>query len=335
MKLKFLVAAGLFWAAGTAWGQVAAPPLTPGTFALENPAAIKWGSPSRVGILGGNLNIDNNPGGPDVKATGFTAGVRLVGGMFAVAAEASQFKSEDVTIIWPGTTIPVTAHLKSDTQNIQAAVQLGNHIALGAGQRTENARNEGTSPVPLPPLSRTLVGDEEKKVTATAGVSLRLGEWFFIGAAGGQEKRDHTDLYSDVSDSATRDVTSAGVGVRTGSTVLFHAEGYVIDKAKFPAATPPVLRSPDERQTTGGTVEFIVGRVLLGYNAEHTNFPNVNDDKDKADAQTVVVGWVPRTGLSIAVHVREEKTFDKVATPGTPQETETIGFQFLAITYLW
>jgi hypothetical protein len=319
MKLKFLVTAGLLWAAGTAWGQVAAPPLTPGTFALENPAAIKWGAPSRVGILAGTGTFKDNQGSPEFKFTGYSLGLRLVGNMFAVAAEASQLNSDDVVVA------PITAHARFSSQDVQVAVQLGQSVALGVGQRTETTRLEYSSPFPP-----TTSGTSVESVTPVAGVSLRLGEYFFLGAAAGQEERTVTDLITNAGVAAKRDVTKAGVGLRTGSTVLFHAEGYAIDKANFSTTAGP----QDGEQRTGATVEVIAGNVLLGYNAEHTTFKHSTDSNDTRDSQFVAVGWAPRMGLSVAVHLREEKTFHLVTAPN-PRKIDTFASQVLALTYLW
>jgi hypothetical protein len=73
--------------------------------------------------------------------------------------------------------------------------------------------------------------------------------------------------------------------------------------------------------------------VLLGYNAEHTTFKNNTDSDDTRDSQLIAVGWAPRTGLSVAVHLREEKSFKIV--PPSPQRINTFASQVLALTYLW
>lgn len=163
---------------GWAWpaaGQVAAPSLTPFSFVTENPAAMQWGSPSRIGAGYSQGQSVTNPASPDHdNFSGQEGGARLVGSLFSLALDASQLQSDNK---------PNNNQSEfTNTARGALGVRLGKHVALGIGQADEQIQSPGASA----PTRVTLQ-------TPQYGVSLRLDEWFFLGGALGTESYKFED----------------------------------------------------------------------------------------------------------------------------------------------
>jgi hypothetical protein len=303
-----------------AQGQVAAPSLVPGTFGAENPAVIKWGSPSRIGVLAQQAVrvTDPVPGTPSVPAIEFTGaggGFRLVGETVALGGEVNHLETQGAT--------PTEKH---DRFNGSLALLSGTALALGLGY---DGYQDETSATLATPGFKT-----EGKVT-TLGFSLRMGESLFVGSAVGRESVAHTLLTAPVaSDYGERDVFKVGAAWRRAGTVLVHAEAFNISKADFSGTVN------GGEETTGGTLEFVFGPVLLAYQGRRSRINNL--PVAVVDAQAADIGWAPRTGFSLAVHaedrvIRADAFTPPPPAPPTPVAAATIreALYALVLTLQW
>ena len=319
MYRKLLMAAGLLCAAGPAWSQVAAPSLVPGNFTGDSPAVIKWAAPSEVGLLAGNLELSSNIGAPVFQLSGYSGGLRLVGNRLALAVDSTQLTSNELAVA-PGT----AARMERGESNVQAAVQLGNRISIGFGQASKGEKRTVTSILPGVPSS---FQDTQSSIPSV-GLGLRLGEWVFIGVSSGKETRTVTDPAAATTNE--REVNTAGFGIRTGGTVLFHAELFSISKPDFFTAGVPA----DGESLVGATLEVVLGKILVGYNARTTTFTNNATFQDKKEATIISLGWLPHTGLAIAARMHTENT-SYLPAAQNPTQIDTLSGQVVAISYRW
>jgi hypothetical protein len=297
--------------------QVAAPSLVPFTFTTENPAAIQWGGPSRIGIGAGQQQVTASSGftdNPNYTASG--AGVRLVGERFSVSADTVRFDR-----VHKPATVPTGETDNSEDDNGAIAAKLGSHLALGLGHSVNEQQSAGA-------IQPTRI----REITSQAGLSLRLGEWFFLGGSTGRDVVNYKDFATATNDFHTqRDVTKYGVGIRTGGAVLTHLEYYVVDKQKYADRTSPLLVAANfgsgHETSRTGVAEFNFRGLLLGYSTTHTELdtggPTV--DSDIAD-----IGWAPYTGLTVVAHAQ----VSKFKSP-SPAFTLTGSLYAVTVTYLF
>ena len=300
-----VIAIGLM-AASIAHAQVAAPSLVPFTFVTENPAAMQWGAPSRVGLAYAQAQAVTDPKSLNDNFDGYLGGLRLVGSRFSFAGEGSHFESSNK---------PYSVNEGEDTARGALAVRLGDIFSFGIGQQHSELK------LWSPNLSNLLQTTYDQ---THGGFTFRFGEWFFLGAGGGQESVSGKNLTTTLgSFSTSRDVYKYGVGIRTGGTILTHFEYYVVDKTKFANST---LNGGHETDRTA-VAELNLGGFLLAYSTTHYEF-----DTSSADTDTADIGYAPYTGLTIVLHGEVTKGKDPTATLYPSTTTTRTG---LAITYLF
>lgn len=303
LALLFLI--GL---AAPATAQVAAPALTPFSFVTENPAAMQWGTPSRIGAGLTTGQTVTNPVSPSHdNGSGVDGGLRLVGARFSIAAEAGELQSDNKP-----------NNNQAEYQNTARGalgVRLGDHLALGIGQSNEESQGAGI----MAPTRVTLA-------TPQFGASIRLGEWFFLGGALGTDYIKFEDQANAKNDfSTTRNVYKYGVGIRTAGSIRTHLEYYVVDRSRFTESSLPGGR--DNART--GVAEFNFGGFLIGYATTHVERDQgqPTTDIDRGD-----IGYAPFAGLTIVARGQVET--DKLPA-GAPYKTQTLTTYTLALTYLF
>ncbi len=268
-------------AAGAAWGQIAAPSLAPGTFSSENPAAIKWGAPSRFGAGYLAEHDTNTPSNQHTDYTGASGGFRLVGESLALGFETQGKQDQEDNL-----------HDERGTSSAALAVQTGPVLAWGLGY---NAFNQ------------TLNSAKTATKEPDLGLSLRLGEIWFIGGTVGRESTSHKDQLAPATEFyGDRDVVRAGIGFRRGGTVLMHMEAFAINKRDYDTTA---LGKFGGESTSGGTVEFTFWSFLLGGSARHTKVHATLTDT--IDLMTADIGYAPREGLSLTLHYESQKVVFK------------------------
>jgi len=310
----WLVGLALLGAAGAASAQVAAPPLSPFSFVTDNPAAMQWGKPSRIGAAYSKGELVTDPATVKDGSEGGSAGIRLVDRPASGALDYSRIES---------TTRPFGQSEYDDVLRIALAISLGKQISLGVGQTNEQIETGGVSGQLRDSLETPLYG-----------VTLRPAEWFYLGGAGGKENIKHDNLnFPAANYRTTRDVYLYGAGIRTAGgdgAAEVHIEYYVKDRGKYADASVAGGRE-NSRTATG---EFLVASFLAAIAVTHTEretgFPT-------SDENRVELGLVPQRGYALVV--RGQETTDKfpagasIATRRDTVYTLAIIYQFRGIGF--
>ncbi len=299
--------AGVVLPAGVAtvgWGQIAAPSLVPGTFSSENPAAIKWGAPSRIGAAVVSQRDVDTPGNQKTDYAGASGGFRLVGETLALGAEGLHLEDLESNL-----------HDVRDFASAALALQTGNSIAWGLGY------NSG---------KQTLNTVKTESREPNLGISLRLGEVWFVGGTVGRESLSSKDaLIPALNFYGDRDVLRAGIGFRRGGTVLMHVEAFAISKLDYDTKFGKFAGE----DTSGGTLEFTFWSFLLGGSTRHTQVHNAVTDT--IDLTTADVGWAPRQGISLTLHYEEARVafIQRPADLAAPTKKSTLEAVILAYLF--
>jgi len=309
-----VILAALVMIAGTAQAQVAAPSLVPtaprvldptsvpaeANFTPANPAAMQWGAPSRVGIgtLRSRLTSDA-PNTDDLTYQGNYGGARLVGESLSLGAEVASISEVESTFA-----------LDNSSANAALAAQFGGWMAFGVGYAS-NTIEFGNS--------------TDESTTPSGGVSLRLGESFFVGGALGEQSLSHSDddpLSPDFE--ASRRVEWYGVGFRTGGDVLFHAEINVENRRHYEING----RESGGYRVQQGVLELNVWNILLAARAGSVD--TKIKGKSPLGYTAADIGWAPLQGLALMLHV--ERLQDDDTASGYTDTFETtaasVAYQF-------
>lgn len=310
-----LLGIALLGMGGLASAQVAAPALNPYSFVTENPAVMQWGTPSRFGASYAQAQSVTDPSSVKDNLDGTGVGGRYVGPRFSAAAEYSRLDSSNIPYHTGGEYF--------ETAAAALGLRLGDHLALGIGQQNDTQRVPG-----VPGVSAVRHNHE----TPQGGLSIRLGEWFFLGGSGGTESYKFEDLSNSLNNMSTsRDVYTYGAGIRTGGTVLTHFEYYVVDKSSWGNSNATLNSSiaPGRENSRTGLGELNFSGFLIGYSATHTerDVGIATTDLDRAE-----IGWAPPMGLTIVVLGEIRK--DNQPTGSFINSVTTTTYR-LAVTYLF
>lgn len=308
------IVAGTLLFAMTAWGQVAAPSVTPFSFVTENPAVMQWGSPSRIGAGAAQAQavLDPSAANPSQAKvndnfSGYGGGIRLVGQRFSAAAEYTQLDS---------TTKPNKTAEYIEDAKAALGLRLANSLALGAGQTNHTSQT-----------SQPGGWFREQDQIPQYGLSLRLGEWFFLGGVAGQDFVSFKDSVTPQNDFHTsHDVYKYGAGIRTSGTLVTHLEYYVVDFQKY--AKHNLAQSGKETSSTG-VAEFNLGGFLLGYATTHTE---QDAHQPKTDEERLDIGYAPFTGWTVVARGQVAK--QKFPQP-SPVNNVTATTYSVLVTYLF
>jgi hypothetical protein len=317
--------AGLFIAAPSGFAQVAAPSLVPFSFVTENPAAMQWGTPSRVGAASLQAQQVTSPSSSNDNFGGYSGGFRIVGKHFSVAAEGEHLES---------TNKPYGPSESQDTVEGAIAVGLWDWLAIGAGQSNFLSNTVSPNNTNSVSTSTSSIGLDSTQ----GGISIRIGEWFFLGGGGGQESgslKVNVSTLGQTTANALRNVTKYGVGIRTGGSVLTHFEFYEIDRTKFSfssasgplTAQVPTFSSKETQQT--GVAEVNFGGFLLAYLASHTAR---DSGFNTTDEQQAAIGYAPVTGFTVVIFGTQTVEHEP---SGLTYGTITFTKYGLALTYLF
>ena len=291
--------------------QVAVPPLNPAMpdiaappgqvqagFVTLNPAATQWGAPSRVGL--GIVQAET--GGEGQKTVDFEGryvGLRLVGEIFSVAAEAIEITSQNRK----------AQKLDIETANAALAGQVTKFLAVGGGYSREITTDDSSE------------ADEQK---TTVGISFRWAEMFFVGAARGTEELDFKVTSTGSKFDAKRDLTMVGAGVRLGGAVLVHAEYYVINRDPYKISGIEF----NEKESQVGVLELGALNFVLGYRLTNTTITDAGVET-KLTVQSADLAWAPEEGFTVGIHVEDAEQKDDAGNITTTDVTAiTITFQF-------
>ncbi|MBI3992512.1 MAG: hypothetical protein HY342_04510 [Candidatus Lambdaproteobacteria bacterium] len=239
-------------------------------FVTLNPAAMQWSGYSLIGA-GGLEGSEKREGADpiDQNSTGSFYGVRGVWEYLSLAAEGVNFESGKSA-----------ARITMDTVNVALAGQAWDWIALGASQSNITARF----------TSGGVTLGKFDSVINTVGTSLRIGEYFYVGAASGEE-------FLHAPEEAVRPVKSYGVAFRNEGELRMHLEYYKNDKDPLDFGN-----GPDSEEHSGtGVLELGWGSFVLGYRLFDRDRDEAGVNKKFVGA-TASVGWVSQSGLAILLH---------------------------------
>ena len=297
-------------AAGTARAQVATTDLVPAApvfihpngiganganITPDNPAALAWGKPSRVaaGVIKGTIKL---PGLPNADYSGNFLGARAVGETFGVAIE--QQKIDDDSIGNKGTL--------DKSNDGQLSINFGKRFAIGFGIGKTSQSANATE------MSRTELGG-----------SLRLGEVWYVGVAGYQDKLTQTGTTE-----VKRNATLVGIALRTEGTVTWYAAAEQIKLNDFPFTGGPGSGIKDKRLS----VQMQAGWLLVGLSSTKVAVISSGTGTPPDVKHTVVdLGIVPMSGLAVSARVQSTKIDDPT---GTPPKAD-IDTTSLALTWLF
>ena len=307
MRILLMAVAAVLAIAGTAAAQVAAPSLNPTpTLSLApisspnlifipapaNPAVLPWDGPSRIGAAYGTNKLTDVAGIPvDPVAKGKATGVLAegVGEMFAAAVQVNSV-NQDINPAF------VTGSLETKVQRIGLAVQFGKRISVGIG--SESVENKDTS-----------VGSDFEEAAVMGGVTVRLGEVIYLGAAGGTATVEDKVSMEQVK----RNVTQYGVAYlwrdkeRGAHVEVYHAQR---PAKRFPSTVGAAAAN----DINGFTVEVMFARLLLGYSAQtDKSKDDVGAPLEKNSVSTVTLGYDMAPGWAFVLSKYDGKSDDAAA----------------------
>lgn len=297
--------------APSALGQIAAPSLVPATFSGENPAVIKWGAPSRIGFGAVGQRTATDPATERIDFGGGFAGLRLVGETLAFGIEAVTLNDQESSI-----------KDQREFGSAALAAQNGNVLAWGIGYNAYKQEQNGGMGVQ---------DFEVESKEQVFGISLRLADVWYIGGAVGRESvsRRAFDplLMMDQRFYGERDTVRAGLGFRRPGTVLVHAEVFGISRGDFDTRINGEKFGSEN--TSGGTLEFVFGSILIGGEARRTKR---NDSGDIISRTSGAIGWAPRQGFTLTLHYEWQVLEVKNPQPFGP---ETVNDELGAVVFAW
>ncbi len=305
-----------------AWGQVAAPPLIPG-FVPANPAVIQWETSSRIGAAVIDAESETNDTSTSTvtsgEFSGNLAGLLLSGDAVSFAAEGTK---------GDGSASNTFDAIDLTQYKIAGAFQIGEGLSLGAGQHVTEVTFEGI----FPPVGTVIL--ELETDLKVGGISLRLGEIVFLGAAAGTEKlRQIATVPSfpafNSDNELDRNVRGIGVGLFDDKGVRWHLEFYVIGREFAEDVSSGLFIEKSEEKSW--ILEVNAGGYLLGFRSttlektDETVSPAVVFEEEQ---QEVSLGWVPEQGLSVVLLGRKTEGDDGVVFEEDTTAVLLIGYQF-------
>jgi len=264
----------------------------------ENPAAMQWGAPSRIG--GGVLDGARNSGleGASSNYDGSFGGFRWVRQRFALGAETGSLNVE-----YPGA--PQVAGIEKKQSSFALSFSWPETLAIGL------ATHQWTLDTRTPPGGQR---DTLEFSGWLAGLSWRLGEHFFAAGAFGQEDLERTFPVAPGSES--RDHYMAGLALRGGGTLIWRLELDTFHRDDF---KDPVNKgfapAYDLNQLSA---EGILGSWLLGGTAY--DLQPLPSGAPTISGYSVDAGYAPLSGLTLTW--RFEHSEQKAG--GTPISKEEI-----------
>ena len=239
-----------------------------------NPAALQWGSPSRIGA--GVLIGSSNHAAPDLSGDieGSFAGFRLIGSVLALAADTVEY---DLTSL-------SNSPIEEKATTISLSFTHPDYLAWGFAVGTlERSVVDG-------PGNRTDIEIESN----IFGLSWMISESWFLGVAAGKE--DATTIFPFPPSVLERDVNMAGFGFRTRGGIIWHMEVSWVKKGIFKDQFGGLTNGYELKQ---GMVEVSFWNMLLGYTGYTVE--GAGDTLDQTvSGSTIDFGIFPFSALSIS-----------------------------------
>lgn len=306
LMLFFLLATVL-----SAQAQVALPRIIPGaprilntrfpievsnSIVPENPAALQWGGPSRIG--GGAIVGVSSHAVPQLEGdiSGQFAGFRLVGESIALAGEMTEISLES------DFGFPVE---KSAT-TLAVSFRFPDSYAWGYSTTSSEMSVFDLVETTTVEFDKTLIG-----------ISLRLSDEWYIGAAAGTEEA--ILALPSPNDNLKRDIIMSGIGFRHIGSVIWHLEFSVADFDEFQDQTGTLSSGYVIRQ---GVLEMIYWNLLFSYTSYNLKGSGTRAD-ETIEGFTVDFGYAPFSGLAFTGRF-ERSTYEVSGFEVAVEETNAI-----------
>jgi hypothetical protein len=318
VRILFIALAALLAAAGTAAAQVAAPSLNP-TPTLrwndnpglvddsQNPAVLPWAGPSRVAATYGISEFEFPAFGKIADGDAKAVEVQFVGETLAAAVHAATLNMDLIDPFGPGT-------FDLSRQSVGIAGQFGGWLSVGAGVEKQTFENAN-------PFKQT-------ETLTMGGATLRLGEVFYLGAAGGTAtiKEETAVPQDEVKASATR----YGLAYHWRDKERgVHLEAYHTERG---AKASPLGLSVTETNINGYSVEFIFARFMLSV-VGHTDKQKdpSGTPTETLEQSTASLGFVPDQGFAVVAGLSTQKLKD----PATGVEQAKVTVTEIGVAWLF
>lgn len=306
----------LLLVATPASAQVAVPEIIPGaprllstrfdlfpqaSFTPENPAALRWGSPSRIG--GGTINGKSTDSSDILSSdlSGAFGGFRLVGNHIGIAIEQVSYKLEQ-------SLLPV----EKEASSFALAFSYPDWLAIGISAENRTA------------IRTPLTGTETDEVgSATLGLSLNISDLLFIGYALSDESRTREIL--GIKTSTSRPVSMAGLGLRGGGGLIWHLEISAITKDPFTGNPDIKEEGYDHTQAVLELAFWNMIMTIAGYDIKGTG----TADNVSVEGYTADFGLAPLQGLVLTGRLERSRLFvDNIENIQDDAKYFTLGWQF-------
>jgi hypothetical protein len=279
-------------------------------FTPDNPAALMWGGPSRIGL--GHLEHKGPANGAMSSETinGDFIGGRWVGERIALGAEYLSAADDAASV-----------RLEQKLSSAQIAFKVADFLSFGVALDNEeldtvqNLFTPAGTTIPVPVSTDT--------TDKLLGVSLNLGDWLYLGYGAGSEEQQRTEF--GASQNAQRNVTQSGIAVRTLGTVRVYLAYDVIDRSDFSNVSGP---AGDGVTFSSGTAQLGVWNALVGYS--QTDVHDKHTPNDTVQYSHYDMAWAPEKGLALAYR-RAKLTLKPALAPAE----QTFSTDSIVATYLF
>jgi len=276
----------------------------------DNPAALQWGTPSRVAV--GTLRGSKSDAfhGEDSGYSGKWAGVRMIGATMALAGATLSY-SVDFPAGGPN---PTPTRLENEVHSGAFSIKAPRYLAWGIGTTRQHAVTQPGG-----------FGGNGKVDTQgwVLGASWRAGENLFVGGGYGRDRARLLGPY--FSGEAERAVTMIGAGLRGGGRLIWHLELDTQHREDYRDAFD-MIRLPGYDRTRY-TAEGILGSWLFGYTGY--DIRSKAQPGMKVHGYTGDFGYAPLSGFTLTWR-HEHSARDQGSQHLAVEETDLIvlGWQF-------
>ncbi len=262
----------------------------------DNPAALAWGTPSRVAAGALKAKDTDNTTGLSRDASGQFYGVRAVGQTFGFAAE--QLKVDDKNA---GTNL-------DKSNDVQLSLAVGSWLALGIG-----AGKITSDPT---------AGSGNDISRQEAGISLKLGPLFYVGAGMYKDKVNASALPGI---ELSRNATLVGIALRTEGPVQWYLAYDSIQLDSFVNLGNPF----GGFDTSRFAAQVHAGWFLLG--AQSTQVKVLGSNPPTIKSTLVDIGIAPMMGLSVTARYQKAN----ITQPAPAIIDETVATTSVAVAWLF
>jgi hypothetical protein len=332
--------------AASAWAQVAVPSLLPvsPTFAAAsgaavagittiNPAALQWSRNSVVAAGAVRADYLIEDGGEDLELEASFGGLRWVGDLAGFAVESASIRSVN------GDGVDTLQEAAVMTLSMAA----GDGLTLGAagGRRKDELNVESAfSPAPGNYGFRTEALDT---TSVSAGLGIRFGTWFYLGAAAGRDVLTGdvnnglvlggvTLLQNPVEVDEDRPYQIYGVGIRSNGAFQVHLETYAINRESYQFGD----ESYGGVQTSAVVLEFAYANVALGLRSLAVDEEGIGGgDKTKAVSVAHLAWAPPQSGLTVGLHWEVSQETEELDDPAKDEQQVEVRVTGASVGYVF